>query len=178
MKTEINLLSPEAKDHRMILVAYKRINAITDALLMCLILVVCSYAIAFWALSTIYASLEKNVVVDNAGYIQVKQRIQDINAIIAVVDDRISQETLWSPLIADIVNTAPPALSITKLELSEKTRTFSLAGKTTQGSAIVQYQRALEKLSWVDHVVAPLQNFALLPDSTVTFTIVRKANQL
>ena len=178
MKTEINLLSPEAKTHRIRLVVYRRINAIMDALLVCLILVVCSYGTVFWVLSTLHASLQRNVVADDAGYTQVKQRIQDINAIIAVIDDRVSQETLWSPLVADIVNTAPPALSIRKLELSGTTRTFSIVGRTAQGSAIVQYQRALEKLSWVDHVVAPLQNFALSPDATVTFTIFRKANQL
>lgn len=177
MKTEINLLSPDAKDHRMSMVVHRRINAIMDALLVCCILIVCSYGAAFLVLFSINASLQRNVITDNAGYTEVKQRIQDINAIVAVIDDRISQETLWSPLVADIVNTAPPALSITKLELSDTTRTFSIVGKTALGSAVVQYQRALEKLSWVDHVVAPLQNFALTPDSAVTFTIFRKQKE-
>lgn len=176
MKTEINLLSPDAKKNRIIGIRTRRINAITDALLVCLVLAVCSYGAAFWTLSSIGTSLDKNVASDIEVSAETKQRIRDINAIIAVVDDRITKDPLWSPLISDIVARVPSGISITTLQLTETPQTLLLVGKATRGSAVVQYQRELEKLSWVERVDAPLQNFAVSPNATVTFTIFRKVS--
>lgn len=173
MKLEINLLSPEAKKARMRLVWNRRVNAIGDALLICIVLVACSYAASFWALSEIRASLAQRADTNKEDVRAAERSIRESNALFSAVAGRIAHESLWTPLISDIVRIVPSEISITKLQLLENPRALSLVGKTTQGSAIVQYQRELEKLPWVDRVVAPLQNFAVTPDATVTFTIYR-----
>ncbi len=177
MKSEINLLSPQAKTDRMHRIRTRRINAISDTLLICVVLITCSYGAAFWALTKISASVDQRADANQEEEKRMEHEIRDINGLFLAVDTHISQESLWTPLIPDVLREIPPEISITKLQLSETPRAISLVGKATQGSAIVQYQRSLEKLPWVDHVVAPLQNFAIAPDASVTFTIFRKGMQ-
>lgn len=175
MKKEINLLSPEALSDRMSRIARARVRAIADALIVGLILVVCSYAAAWYALSSVRDTVGNDISADTGKTAEVERSIRSTNAILAAVDSRIAQEPLWSPVIPDVLLAAPSGIAIKKIELTENPRTLVVIGKATKGSLVVQYQRVLEELPWVDHVVAPLQNFAVSPDATVTFTIVRKA---
>lgn len=177
MKKEINLLSPEALSDRMSRIARARVRAIADALLVGLILIVCSYAAAWYALSSVRDSVGNDTAVDTGKTVEVERSIRSTNAILAAVDSRITQEPFWSSVIPGVLLAAPAGIAITKIELTEDPRTLVVVGKATKGSLVVQYQRLLESLPWVDHVVAPLQNFAVSPDATVTFTIVRKAQE-
>lgn len=175
MKTEINLLSPQAKNDRQHTIFAHRIRAIMDAIFVCAVIVVVSYAAAYGALRTMGNSAHQNGLTEERERAEINQKIQDINAMIAIVDDRITQEYLWTPLIPDIVRLASPGITIVKIELTENPQTLILTGRASRGSVVVQYQRSLEKLPWVDHVVAPLQNFALVPDAVAIFTIFPKA---
>lgn len=177
MKTEINLLSPDAKRERTAHIHARRVMNIAIAIVSALVLVASSYGVALWALSNIFVSISDDAVVSGQKTQETIDSIRVNNAIIMAVDDRLRQESPSAQLISDIIGAVPPAISILKLEFKATSQTFLLTGKTTQGSAVVQYQRALEKLSWVDHVIAPLQNFAVSPEATVTFTIIRETKE-
>lgn len=177
MKTEINLLSPDAKRERITHVRARRVMSITVATVFALALVASSYGVAFWALSVIHASVSADMIVSGQKTQEIMQGIRANTAIITAVDNRLRQESPSAGLVSDIIGAIPPAISILTLEFTEKSQAFVLTGKTTQGSSVVQYQRALEKLSWVDRVIAPLQNFAVSPEATVTFTIIRKTKE-
>src|SRR3989344_2205896 len=134
MKTEINVLSPEAKNDRQHTIVAHRIRAIMDAILVCAVIAVCSYAAAYGALRTMRNSVQQHGLTQESERAEIHQKIQDINAIIAIVDDRITQEYLWTPLIPDIVRLASPGIAIVKIELTENPQTLVLTGRASQGS--------------------------------------------
>lgn len=174
MKSEINLLSPAAKANRFKTIRNRRINAISDALLVCLLFIVASYGAAYWVLSEVSASLYERENTHEEEYVKMEREFRAANALLLTVRERVSRQQLITPLLPDILRTVPAGILLTKLQLSEAPRTLSVTGKASQGSAVVQYQRALEQLSWVDQVVAPIQNFAVSPDATALFTIIPK----
>lgn len=174
MKYEINLLSPQAKADRIGRMKMKVIHALMNAVIVCLVFIACSYAIGYWALSAIERSVVQRALSHEAGRAEIERAIRDIQNTIAAVDTKVSQSTAWSPLIPDIVTALPAGVRITSIELKESPPTISVVAKATAGSAVLQYQRALEALPWVGNVVAPLQNFAVYPNAAAVFTISRK----
>lgn len=178
MKGEINLLSPQVRADRIRSVTTRRMMALADALLVCVVLVVCSYGAAWWALLQVSASVIQQAHTNEKEYQAIEEELQDIHSVFTAVHEKVSQHPLWTPLIPDVLTAVPSGILLTKVTLSETPRALSLVGRATQGSAIVQYQRALEELSWVDHVDAPLQNFAVSPEATVTLTVFRKESPL
>jgi hypothetical protein len=171
MKSEINLLAPDIKAQRSRLVRIHRIWAIIDALLLCMLLITGSVGAAWWSLRDVSASLDQRIVSEASEYEALLLRLREMNGLLAAVDSRIQQSPGHTVLIADMVRGVPKGIGITKMELIEGKEAFTITGKATQGSVVIQYQDFLEKLVWVDHVVAPIQNFARSPEATFTFTV-------
>jgi Tfp pilus assembly protein PilN len=174
MKSEINLLPEVARNARMELVKYRRIQATLLTVLGALILILASYGIAWRSSLVLRDSLDDRLVSQYKDRVDVQKGIVALNAQIHAVDKKITTHPRWTVHIPDVLKAVPAGIVITKVELSENPSTLKVTGRALKGDIVVAYQDALQKLQWVDHVDAPLQNFARSPDATVTFTVFRK----
>lgn len=174
MKYEINLLPPAALEARMAKVQSHRKRTIFLAFLVACVIVFLSYGGVWWALRSLKGTVSDDVFLQNKDKEVITDAVKKVNREIVLLDQRINSYTQWTAHIPDIVLAAPAGILISRLELVEESETFVVTGTASQGSAVVLYQAALERLPWVEYVVAPLQNFARAPDATVTFTIFHK----
>lgn len=174
MKYEINLLPPDAIAARTQKMWQRRGNALFLALLLSCVIILASYGAIWWGLTSLQQSFTDQIVSQNKDRATIIEQSREINREIGLLDSRIASYTLWTSYISDVVLAAPSGIRISRLELVESPETLVVTGVASQGLDVVDYQTALEKLPWVDHVVAPLQNFARAPQATVTFTIFHK----
>ncbi len=152
---------------------HREVALFTATLTSCFIILLV-YGAMWWGLHSLQQSFTDQILSQNKDRATIAERTKEVNREIALLDSRIASYTLWTPHIPDVVLAAPKGIQISRLELVEETETLVVTGTASQGSDVVAYQAALEQLPWVDHVVAPLQNFARAPQAIVTFTIFHK----
>lgn len=174
MKFEINLLPPSALADRMEKIMRRREKTIFWSVFVSCAIVLMSYASIWWGLLSLRDSVVHETFSRNDTIATVAEDTKKVNREIGLLDQRIHSYSLWTARIPDVVLAVPQGILISRLELVEATETLVVTGTAVNGSEVVAYQAALEQLPWVDHVVAPLQNFARAPDAKVTFTIFHK----
>lgn len=171
MKDEINLLPPSALAERKDSMRARRERALIVAVASACGIVLLTYGAIWWALYSLQASFTDQIVLQNKDRTAIIDRSREINREAALLDSKTSSVTRWTSRIPDVLSSVPNGILISRLELVGDPETLVVTGTASEGSAVVVYQSALEKLPWVDRVVAPLQNFARSPEATVTFTI-------
>jgi hypothetical protein len=174
MKYEINLLPAVALDKRLEKVRKRREVRFLFATILSCSMVLISYGAIWWGLGLLESSLASQLVSRSKDRVSITERSREVNSKVVLLDNRIASYNLWTAHIPDVLFAVPGGIFVSRLELVEDPETLVVTGTASQGSEVVEYQTALEKLPWVDHVVAPLQNFARSPDAVVTFTIFHK----
>lgn len=176
MKAEINLLPTEIKDARIRMIKHRRIGMILGSVIVGLLIVVMSLGFVWWTNNLLRAALNDRLSSQNKDRADIEQHIKALNGQLATMNQRITAHPRWAIHMQDVLRAVPKGIVITKFELTENPSTLQITGKAASGALVVTYQNALQALPWVDYVDAPLQNFARSPEATVTFTIVRKAD--
>lgn len=174
MKYEINLLPPGARTGRLQTIHDRREATFFWTIVVSGGIVLLSYGAIWWSLHSLQGSIADQLLSQNKDRTSVMERTKEVNKELGLLDARVGSYTLWTSRISDVLGVLPGGILVSRIELVEKPETLVVTGKASQGSEVVEYQAALEKLPWVDHVVAPLQNFARSPEATVTFTIFHK----
>lgn len=174
MKSEINLLPYEARILRMERVLHARIIQVLSACIYAVSIVFAVCVSVLWINQFILTSLDDRLVLQGKSRAEIAKEIKKINTLTATMTSRIDAKSRWLVHMPDVLTAVPSGMVITKIAFIEKPESLQITGKSTKGSLAVVYQKALEGLSWVDHVNAPLQNFARAPEATVTFTIIKK----
>lgn len=174
MKSEINLLSPEARDARMQKVIQHRMHAILTACITGAVIIFISYGVAWWINDMMLGSLDDKLMIQGKGKAEVERDTRSFNTLVQAMNTRITSNHRWAIHIQDVLDAVPPGVAVMKFELTENPSVLIVTGKANSGDLAVKYQNLLSKLHWVDHVDAPLQNFARSPDAVVTFTVFRK----
>lgn len=175
MEKEINLL-PELiqrrRTRRLYLSRFGRfLNRIYLLLLVLIVVLV--------AILTVVESIKKSVVSGGVRltsfHSDVADEVRYVNQVLWQFEERRAGYMTWSSQVMDVLIVAPEAVRLTGLEVSEtKPMVLSISGVASSRSAMVAYQRKLEGLDWVEQVEAPLQNFALEPESDFSFSLRRR----
>ncbi|MEK7557095.1 MAG: PilN domain-containing protein, partial [Patescibacteria group bacterium] len=80
-----------------------------------------------------------------------------------------------SPHLKDVVGALPPEARLEILSLGNDELT--VRGVSNSRTAVLDMERALKALPWVERVDAPLQNFAAGGKGEFSFTLRRKVDQ-
>lgn len=176
MKKEINLLAPEAREKRTILLKQHKMEGVLSVCVATCMVILVAYGVIWQSNRIVVDSLDTRLLEQGKVRAVIEQDIAKINTIIHAMDKRVTTNRRWAVRIPEILEKVPTGIKVMKLELQEKQSSLVITGKAINGDVVVQYQHALSELPWVDHVDAPLQNFARSPDAVVTFTIIRKTD--
>ncbi len=174
MKYEINLLPTQALVERQDNLKKRRERSLFFAALVACCIVLLSYGAIWWGLRSLQVSVADQIVSQNKDRTAITEQITQVNGEVGELNSRIASYTLWTSHIPDVLLAVPQGVLISRMELVEDQETLVITGTASHGSEAVAYQSALEKLPWVERVVAPLQNFARAPQATITFTIFHK----
>ncbi|MDA1168967.1 MAG: hypothetical protein O3A36_01355 [bacterium] len=174
MKDDINLLPPGAQATRRERVKVRRERSFSIAAVCACLFILGVYGVIWWHLKNAKSSIEDQIIIQNKDRITISEQNKIFNTSITEIDSRIADVTLWTAYISDVVSSVPKGILISRIELVEEPETLVVTGTASLGSSVVEYQRALEALPWVDRVEAPLQNFARAPKAIAVFTIFHK----
>ena len=97
---------------------------------------------------------------------------QNMNDLLTLVDTTRKQFVSWSLYSEEVLNSAPREITISRLEVKENLGVLEIDGYTSRRSSVLEYKNILAGLSWVDQVEAPLQNYAIGPDSGFSLSLV------
>lgn len=190
MKEEINLLPPAAAHERMRAMYNRRVVRLYNTVFVGLLLVLTSYASVYG--QSYYARQQLSISSGVAGADdEVVQQIADANLLLRVVGEEVKKKTHWLPFLAEVLGEMPAEMRVESIELDRFAapnptgsdipvikRSLVLKGTSATRTAVVEFERTLEDLTWVESVEAPLQNLANGNNISYQFTIFPKQEEL
>ena len=181
MKDEINLLPPETQKERVRWLYNRRFNRLYTVTIVGVLIIAGTYGGLYWFYQQSLNSLNSEIESAQTQDESVELEVREANRLLTGISERTEVES-WTPLIDDLLAQVPAGVSITGIELRPANSRVAnaqengmLSGASQLRSSVVEYERALRTLSWVENVDAPLQNLASGPQVRFSFTITRKA---
>ncbi|MEX0649374.1 MAG: PilN domain-containing protein [Candidatus Andersenbacteria bacterium] len=189
MKDEINLLPTVAKKTRIRHIYQHRVSRIYMMVVIGAVLVLAAYGSVYWVLYRIQKILDSPQVAQSET--QVIDTVNKQNEFLRAIEAQVQEREAWLPATSQALSRAPTGITVTTVELKKITRNvvdpsgqltiqyaLALGGQARSRAAVVEYERALQGLPWIDRVEAPLQNLANGDNISFSFTLFRKEAQL
>jgi len=174
MKEEINLLAPSVKTARNRQILWSRGNYIWRRVVLTLSIILIVLGVGYGLFSRnkhlFEVSLMKNLDTDT----KTQQAVSTANEFLKRFETRVNDTRLWSPDIVDVLKVMPTDIQLTEINARESDGALIIMGVTPTRSSVVDFQRRLEKISWIRAVEAPLNNFATESSGSFTFTLFPK----
>lgn len=177
MKEEINLLAPSVKAHRARKLLGDRLNYIWRRavlmLLLCLVLMAVAYGVFTKNKRLFETSLSKSENQD-AG---TSEAVAKTNEFLTRFVTTIKENREWSKDFEEILKNVPSEVYLSEITARQSDGAFIIQGSTANRSKVIDFQRRLERISWVERVEAPLRNFATDSSGGFTFTVFPKVKK-
>lgn len=180
MKDEINLLPSAASKERTLWLYNKRFNRMYTVAIVGVVVIAGTYGGLFWFYQQSLSSLNSEIQSVNTQDESIEKEVRDINRLLGGITERTMKES-WTPRIDDLLVQVPSDISVSDIELRTPQSLVEgtadklvLTGQSQSRSSIVEYERQLRALPWVEDIDAPLQNLASGPQVQFSFTILRK----
>lgn len=103
-----------------------------------------------------------------------EEEVHSVNQQLQFMHERILGHHDWTGDTAAMLGVVPLEVRISALFVQETAHTLTIRGSTSSRTAVLDFQAALERLSWVERVEAPLQNLAVVPTGEFTLTLIRQ----
>ncbi|MBI4134540.1 MAG: hypothetical protein HY471_00320 [Candidatus Sungbacteria bacterium] len=91
------------------------------------------------------------------------------NDAIRTLKATLTEEEPVNQLVSAILEQVPSGIYVKHVEFQRNTRRFSFAGLASHRNDILEFEKQLEKLPFVQEVVSPLSN--IIRDANIEFTI-------
>lgn len=173
MKEEINLLPPAVSALRRGRIYVNRLGRLIYIALALTVIMLAALGVQYGLSSYIRKSLtaaESALAPDETAAAEV----QAINTLTASVDNWTKTHQPLSPLVAQVLNSAPAGIVITAVAVDQPEDKITISGTFSERSRVAQYQQDIENVPAVARLEAPLSNFATGASSSFTFEIYRQ----
>ena len=173
-KTEINLLPPARHRRRVVYSYISHIGHVLRVLLLLTLMVLMVLVTTWlvnWSISRSYTAALAEGNGPEQGAVELVRAVN--RTALKAAAWRI-QHAAATEQLPDVMAALPADLHLTSLSYAEVDGTVTIKGVFTSRESLLAYQRALEELSWVERLEAPLKNFATGANSSFTFTLFRK----
>lgn len=187
MKEEINLLPPGELRARVRRLYSQRISALGWAIAIGLGMMTATYGSVYGIEYVLYRDIQRELRTADGNTAELKSQIQQANSLLAAISSATATQVLWTETVDDVLAAAPSDIVVVSLGVKESAVGVSGAagtqsqvtpagalvinGRSSSRTAIVEYERRLQQLSFVKKVEAPLQNLAGGAANTFSFTV-------
>lgn len=177
MKDQINLLPPLAKRERMQRLFRRRLRYIARRGLLGLVVIWMTLAGVGWMTWQRHQEMAAAMAAQNQNGGEVFQEVAHVNELMNVIEAWVAAHPAVTPFLDDIVRTLPAEARLTVLALQAEGGGLVVKGVSPSRGAVLDMQRKLEGLPWVERVEAPLQNFAVDSRGEFSFTLFRRVKE-
>lgn len=177
MKEQINLLPPLAKRERVRRLYRGRLFYLGRRGLLGLVILWVVMAGIGWLTWQRHQELAAAMAAQNQNGGEVFQEVAHVNELMNVIEAWVAAHPAVTPFLDDIVRTLPAEVRLTVLALQAEGGGLVVKGVSPSRGAVLDMQRKLEGLPWVERVEAPLQNFAVDARGEFSFTLFRRVKE-
>jgi hypothetical protein len=174
LEHEINLMPREVEESRLRRLYLARISRMLKRLYPLLFLLLVAEIFIYFSL----ISVRDDVILFEASGLQgsrdMVKNIEQINDLLLQVEKRSSTYTSSTPQVQEILSVMPGGVKLGLIGIAEKDGSLIIEGDYSIRSSVVEFQKELRVLPWVESVESPLQNFALKPGAVFSFNVFRK----
>jgi Tfp pilus assembly protein PilN len=174
MKEDINLLPPAVKKKRVRRLYVRRIRRLYWVLCVGLIMIGMSYGSVYFMLQQQMNVLYEEVATNEQDDREAERQVRTINTVLREIYQRAQEQQQWSGLADDVLRLVPHDATVATMSLRHDPKPGILVtGRAGSRSAVIEYERRLKELPWVEEVEAPLQNLASGTNIAFSFTLFR-----
>lgn len=174
MKEQVNLLPPAAKLERARRLYRKRLLFFSRRVVVAFGMLWVVMGGVYWFLWWQGRMLTAREAAEVGSGGEVFGEVARVNELMDVIERHVDRHPTWSPLLDDVVRVLPVEARLTVIALVPETGGLVVRGVSPSRAAVLEMQRQLEALPWVERVEAPLQNFAVGSKGEFSFTLFRK----
>jgi len=103
--------------------------------------------------------------------LDLKNKADDFNKRVSIVEKAKSQRTLWSPLVDSIYQKAGVGVQIDRISVQAIDRPVLVNARATNESVAVNFKNALQTMSQIDNIDLPLSGITPYDASSVSFSL-------
>lgn len=161
MKDDINLLPSSLIAERARRLALARVGHIIGRIYIILVFVLVVEGLLYAAFVSINTFVFSPVFPHASDSDTLQDTVRMVNARAVAIQNWSMRHHGWTRDLPQVFGAMPPEILIRSLSVDDDERRLIVRGFTSSRNAVLGFQDALELLSWVDHVEAPLQNLAV-----------------
>lgn len=173
-KDEINLLPDEHRDARLRRIMLKRVGGLLHRCIFILLITLTAFTVVYFVEIAKQRSRSSLLAAEIREGEDVSDEIRQANDLIRSVYDFSGSVDPWTVHVVDVLEGAPSTITITEFSVSAGTTALEVRGVARSRAAIVDFEKTLSELAWVERVEAPLKNFATGVESEFSFTVYRQ----
>lgn len=128
----------------------------------------------YWQQQALETSISEQTLASDAAEAEVK----DINRLVETIGQHAQEHVPTSNHIPEMMRAMPESVTLTAISISSETKAMTLEGNTVSRTALLEFQKKLEGLSWVERVESPLQNLASGSNGAFRLSIYAKSPTL
>lgn len=177
MKEQINLLPPGARHERLGRLYRQRLAYLGRRALIGFVMIWVVMAGIGWWVQQRQRELEALARAQTLDGEEVFRAVARVNELMSVIDRRVEAHPSWTAQLDEVMRTLPADARLTVLALQADTGGLAVKGVVAGRTGVLDMQRQLEALPWVERVEAPLQNFAVDPKGEFSFIVFRKVEK-
>lgn len=174
-KAEINLLPPRVLMERVRRIYLQRAGRLYGVLVVGIVLLLLVYGGIGWMLWSLNGELEGKTTTFNQDTKVVQDQVRTVNTLLTALGRYTDQNVPWMSQVHEALLIVPEGVMVREVELKEsptpggeKRKYIEISGESSSRSAVVEYEKALVDLWWVEKVESPLKNLA--SGTTVSFS--------
>lgn len=160
MKEEINLLPPAIKDDRLQRIYWSRIGNVIKRIIVIMVVFTGALGAMLGILYREQTILETTLAHETQSDQNIEKDVKDINRLLETINTHVQTQVSFSNRLPEIMRVMPESISMITLRVTSEPPTLVIEGIAASRTMLLDFQKKLEQLSWVDHVEAPLQNLA------------------
>jgi len=172
-KGEINLLPAPLRAKRVAKAYLNSVNRLFGRLWVLLLLVVLAEGAIFLVVRSVDNSFSRNNDQALEAGVDVEEMAIVTNKFLDEFNERLNNSILWTDLLDDVFKIMPDSVILQEVS-SDGDKSLVVVGESARRSDMIDFQKKLESLEWVDNVNAPLSNFTVGSDRSFEFKVFIK----
>ena len=172
LEIKLNLLSPNKKKRAQQLVCFMFSKYILEIAIFMCSLIATSLIWSWLILQNGYSEIAASSALVNREYTSHNMDIRKINKISRNINEASRAYMAVTPKLLEIIEKLPGDIKLNSLHIDRREQTLSISGVAKTRTDLLDYQKKLSEVSWINKVEAP--NSKLFQKENISFQFKTK----
>jgi Tfp pilus assembly protein PilN len=176
MNIELSLLPVVKKNRLEYIINFLLIKDILELVILIGSILAATLIWSWIFLEKDFAALAESAAAVNREYYTYNQDVKDINNVVRNINLANQNFVPITPRLKELISSLPNDIKINSLHIDRRAQTLVITGTALTRSALLNYQNALNKISWITQVETPASQ--LFQKENINFEFKAKLKNL